>query len=81
MLSTTGTGQEPRSIAPLFSMLMRADLPVDLFDGLSFAVFGLGDSSYEKFCWAAKKLGRRMKSLGATELVVRGEADDQAALG
>lgn len=65
----------------LWRMLLRSDLPVDLFEDLSFAVFGLGDTSYEKFCWAAKKLGRRMSSLGATEICERGEGDDQHLLG
>jgi sulfite reductase alpha subunit-like flavoprotein len=65
----------------LWNMLLRSDLPVDLFEDLSFAVFGLGDTSYEKFCWAAKKLARRMSSLGATEICERGEGDDQHPLG
>ena len=81
VVSTTGTGQEPRSFMPLYSMLMRADLPSDMFDGTSFAVFGLGDSSYEKFCWAAKKVCRRMRSLGAKEVLQRGEGDEQAPTG
>jgi len=62
-------------------MLLRSDLPSDLFEDFPFAVFGLGDSSYEKFCWAAKKLARRMGSLGATEIHGRGEGDDQHHLG
>ena len=61
--------------------LLRADLPSDLFDHLAFAVFGLGDTAYEKFCWAAKLLERRLLSLGATQLVERGDADDQHHLG
>lgn len=62
-------------------MLLRSDLPEDLFEGLPFAVLGLGDSSYERFCWAAKLLSRRMKSLGATEICARGEANEQDQLG
>lgn len=81
VVSTTGSGTEPRSMTSLWRMLLRSDLPVDLFEDLSFAVFGLGDTSYEKFCWAAKKLGRRMSSLGATEICERGEGDDQHLLG
>jgi sulfite reductase alpha subunit-like flavoprotein len=64
-----------------WSSLLRADLPSDLFDHLHFAVFGLGDAAYEKFCWPAKLLERRLLSLGATQLVERGEADDQHQLG
>lgn len=32
---------------------------------VNFAIYGLGDSSYEKFCYAGKILARRMISLGA----------------
>ncbi|KAF6749571.1 hypothetical protein DFP72DRAFT_539431 [Ephemerocybe angulata] len=81
VLSTTGSGVEPRAMTALWNMLLRADLPGDLFEDLPFAVFGLGDTSYEKFCWAAKMLSRRMKTLGATEICERGEADEQDPLG
>lgn len=65
----------------LWNHLLRSDLPSDAFEELLFSVFGLGDSGYEKFCWAAKKLSRRMASLGATEFYGRGEGDDQHPLG
>ncbi|PFH47620.1 hypothetical protein AMATHDRAFT_82115 [Amanita thiersii Skay4041] len=81
VVSTTGSGQEPRSMTPFWHMLLRSDLPTDLFEDMTFAVFGLGDTAYEKFCWPAKKLSRRLLSLGAVELCERGEADDQHQLG
>ncbi|THH17031.1 hypothetical protein EW146_g3703 [Bondarzewia mesenterica] len=81
VVSTTGTGKEPRSMTPLWNMLLRSDLPPDLFEDLEYAVFGLGDTAYEKFCWPAKKLDRRLKSLGAAEICPRGEGDDQHPLG
>lgn len=81
VISTTGSGVEPRSMTALWSMLLRADLPPDLFEDIHFAVFGLGDSAYERFCWPAKKLSRRLLSLGATEICERGEGDDQHMLG
>ncbi|CAK5268795.1 unnamed protein product [Mycena citricolor] len=81
IVATTGSGVEPRSMATMWRTLLRSDLPSDLFDELAFAVFGLGDSSYEKFCWAAKKLSRRMASLGALEICERGEGDDQDSRG
>ncbi|TFY74580.1 hypothetical protein EWM64_g9432 [Hericium alpestre] len=81
VVSTTGTGKEPRAMTPLWNMLLRSDLPPDLFEDLEFAVFGLGDTAYEKFCWPAKKLSRRLESLGATEICPRGEGDDQHTLG
>ena len=65
----------------LWTNLLRSDLPPDTFEDLPYAVFGLGDTGYEKFCWAAKKLSRRLQSLGATEFYERGEADEQHPLG
>ncbi|KAL5479059.1 TAH18_1 [Sanghuangporus weigelae] len=81
VVSTTGSGVEPRSMTPMWNMLLRADLPSDILEDLHFAVFGLGDSAYEKFCWAAKKLSRRLLSLGAQEICARGEGDEQHPLG
>jgi sulfite reductase alpha subunit-like flavoprotein len=68
-------------MTPLWNMLLRSDLPDDLFDETQFAVFGLGDTAYEKFCWPARKLCRRMQNLGATEICNLGEGDDQHRLG
>ena len=68
-------------MTPLWQNLLRSDLPSDTFEDLLLSVFGLGDTGYEKFCWAAKKLCRRMVSLGAVEFYERGEGDEQHALG
>ncbi|KAK2465532.1 hypothetical protein APHAL10511_002424 [Amanita phalloides] len=81
VVSTTGSGQEPRSMTPFWDMLLRSDLPNDLFEDMIFTIFGLGDSAYEKFCWPAKKLHRRLLTLGAIELCEKGEGDDQHQLG
>ncbi|KAL1759766.1 hypothetical protein FB107DRAFT_204590 [Schizophyllum commune] len=81
VISTSGSGREPRTASPLFNLLLRADLPHDLFDELSFTVFGLGDSAYEKFCWPAKVLNARLRGLGAHEILARGEGDDQHTMG
>ena len=68
-------------MTPLWSMLLRSDLPEDLFEDLQFTVFGLGDTAYDKFCWPAKKLCRRLESLGATQILYRGEGDEQHRVG
>ena len=65
----------------LWSNLLRADLPNDILDELHFAVFGLGDSAYEQFCWAAKMLRGRLAALGAVEIADMGLGDEQAPLG
>lgn len=63
--STHGRGQPPPAMLPIWSALLRSGLPPDILEDVHFALYGLGDSSYEKFCYAGKILGRRMLGLGA----------------
>ncbi|KAF8273878.1 flavoprotein-like protein [Lactarius quietus] len=65
----------------LWKSILRSDLPPDIFEDLQYAVFGLGESSYENFCWPAKKLTRRLKQLGARSICRRAESDTQHTLG
>lgn len=81
VISTTGTGAQPRMMTPMWNMLLRSDLPSDLFEETQFAVFGLGDTSYDKFCWPAKKLCRRLENLGGQMFMERGEGDEQDRAG
>lgn len=51
-------------ITPIFVVFgVVTDVP-----DVSCALYGLGDSSYEKFCYAGKMLGRRLAGLGAEML-------------
>lgn len=43
-----------------------------------YSIFGLGDTSYERFCYAGKMLARRMDSLGAHALTEPGWGDERA---
>ena len=44
--------------------------------GVSFAVFGLGNKQYEHFCAVGKKVQAAMLGLGANALIRNGEGDD-----
>ncbi|KAJ1855868.1 NAPDH-dependent diflavin reductase [Coemansia sp. RSA 1822] len=79
--STTGQGEEPDNMKKLWRFILRKTIPHDALSGLQYAVFGLGDSSYQKFNFPAKRLFRRLQQLGGTPIVDRGDGDDQHYLG
>ncbi|TIC27289.1 riboflavin synthase domain-like protein [Wallemia mellicola] len=81
VVSTTGNGEHNKSFRPLWRLLLNSTLPADLLEDLTFAVFGLGDSGYARFNWAAKSLSRRLQSLGAQMLVPRGDGDERHYMG
>ncbi|KAJ3041224.1 NADPH-dependent diflavin oxidoreductase 1 [Rhizophlyctis rosea] len=79
--STTGQGEEPQNMKKFWKFLLRKTHPEDILQQLRFAVFGLGDSSYQRFNFPAKKLHKRLLQLGAQALCPRGDGDDQHYLG
>jgi sulfite reductase alpha subunit-like flavoprotein len=81
ILSTTGQGEEPQNMKIFWKLLRQRSLSSQTLSRLQFALFGLGDSSYEKFNFAAKKLFRRLIQLGATPLIERGDGDEQHVFG
>ncbi|KAH0544591.1 hypothetical protein FGG08_001240 [Glutinoglossum americanum] len=77
VLSTTGQGDLPTNTRNFWRRLLRKRLPPNYLQRVRFTTFGLGDSSYPKFNWAARKLHKRLLQLGADEIYPRGEADEQ----
>ncbi|PYH42001.1 NAPDH-dependent diflavin reductase [Aspergillus saccharolyticus JOP 1030-1] len=77
VVSTTGQGDFPANARSFWRSLLLKKLPPTFLSGVSFASFGLGDSSYPKFNWAARKLHKRLLQLGAEEIHPCGEADQQ----
>ncbi|EFR00663.1 hypothetical protein MGYG_09023 [Nannizzia gypsea CBS 118893] len=77
VVPTTGQGDFPANGRKFWRSLLLKRLPPTFLQGISFVLFGLGDSSYPKFNWASRKLYRRLLQLGASELYPRGEADEQ----
>merc|ERR1712113_672877 len=75
--STTGQGDPPDNMKSFWRFLLRRNLPKNSLIGLSYAVFGLGDSSYPKYNYVARKLSKRLADLGADEFVTLGLGDDQ----
>lgn len=81
VVATAGQGDTPLNMKNFWKFLLRKSLPTDFLSNVAFSVLGLGDSSFDKFNFAAKKLNKRFLQLGATELVPIGLADDQHDLG
>lgn len=79
--STHGRGDPPPTMLPLWTALLRTSLPPDILEDVNFACFGLGDSSYERFCYAGKVLARRMEGLGAMKLGEPAWGDERAPNG
>ncbi|PLV62844.1 NADPH-dependent assimilatory sulfite reductase flavoprotein subunit [Erwinia sp. E602] len=76
--STQGEGEAPEEAVALHKFLMSKKAPK--LDGNAFAVFGLGDTSYEFFCQAGKDFDSKLAELGAERLADRVDADvDYAA--
>lgn len=64
-----------------WKFLLRRSLPPNFLSSLSFAVIGLGDSSYQKFNFVAKRLNKRLLNLGANSILPLCLCDDQHDLG
>ncbi|CAL1273527.1 unnamed protein product [Larinioides sclopetarius] len=79
--STTGNGEFPDNMKSFWKFLLRKNLPSNSLSHLKFCVFGLGDSSYEKFNVVSKKLNKRLLQLGAIEMLPLTLGDDQHELG
>jgi len=71
--STQGEGEPPEEAVALHKFLLSKKAPT--LDGAAFAVFGLGDTSYEFFSQAGKDFDRRLEELGASRLLDRVDAD------
>ncbi|XP_068430284.1 NADPH-dependent diflavin oxidoreductase 1 isoform X2 [Clinocottus analis] len=79
--STTGQGDPPDNMKIFWRFVFKRSLPVGSLSCLDCAILGLGDSSYPKFNFVAKKLHKRLLQLGASMLLPVGLADDQHDLG
>ncbi|KAL7131825.1 hypothetical protein ABFS83_12G031400 [Erythranthe nasuta] len=77
VVSTTGQGDNPDSMKGFWRFLLQKNLTREWVKGVHYAVFGLGDSGYQKYNFVAKKLDKRLSDLGAEAIVERGLGDDQ----
>ncbi len=71
--STYGDGEAPDEALAFYKAIMDKKAPK--LDHLSYAVFGLGDSSYDLFCQTGIDFDKRFEELGATRLLPRVDSD------
>lgn len=81
VLSTSGQGDFPDNASSFWRFLLKKSLPENFLASINFTILGLGDSSYQKFNFAAKKLHRRLLQLSANLFHEVGLADDQHEFG
>lgn len=81
IVSTTGYGEAPENMRNFLKFILRKNLPNNSLENLNYTVFGLGDSSYEKFNYVAKVLDSRLKQLSANCFHSLGLGDDQHDFG
>ncbi len=71
--STHGEGDAPQTAVGFFEFLEGRKAPK--LPQLRYAVLALGDSTYEKYCEAGKRIDRRLEELGAQRLADRVDCD------
>ncbi|MFP2238627.1 NADPH-dependent assimilatory sulfite reductase flavoprotein subunit [Pseudescherichia vulneris] len=71
--STQGEGEPPEEAVALHKFLFSKKAPK--LNGTAFAVFGLGDTSYEFFCQSGKDFDNKLAELGAERLLDRVDTD------
>ena len=79
--ATTGQGDDPDNMNMFFKTLWSLRKNRQLLEHLKFGVIGLGDSSYQKFNYSAKRLNNLLSYLGGNPILKIGLADDQHDLG
>ncbi|XP_045108842.1 NADPH-dependent diflavin oxidoreductase 1-like [Portunus trituberculatus] len=79
--ATTGQGDDPDNMRNFFKGLWSQRKNRQLLSYLKFGVLGLGDSSYQKFNYSAKRLNNLLVYLGGQPLLKIGLGDDQHDLG
>ncbi|CAF3088755.1 unnamed protein product [Rotaria socialis] len=79
IVSTTGDGEEPENMRQFWRIIMKKSLSSvpSVLSHIHYGLIGLGDSTYPKFNFVAKKLSKRLEQLGAHAICEKVLADEQ----
>ncbi|MEO5774683.1 MAG: assimilatory sulfite reductase (NADPH) flavoprotein subunit [Sphingomicrobium sp.] len=73
IVSTYGEGDPPQPAVGFFEFVEGSRAPK--LDGVRFSVLALGDSTYEFYCEAGKRLDKRFEELGGERIAERVDCD------
>lgn len=74
-VATYGEGEPPENAVQFHEWLLEDDRATTLLNGAKYAVFGLGDKTYDFFNKMGKVMDARLDELGAERIHARGEGD------
>ncbi|TMW66193.1 hypothetical protein Poli38472_003958 [Pythium oligandrum] len=78
--STTGNGDPPDNAAKFWRYIKRRTQPKDMLEKITYAMLGLGDTNYDKFCYMGKSIDKRMRELSAQPFYDMCAADEAMGL-
>jgi sulfite reductase alpha subunit-like flavoprotein len=78
--STTGNGDFPENADRFWRSVKKRNLQRDALSGVNYMVVGLGDTNYDKFCYAGKQIDQRLCELGANRVAPMVCADEATGL-
>ncbi len=78
--STTGNGDPPSNAELFWRFIRKRTHPKNMCAGVRYAVLGLGDTNYDKFCAAAKTIVKRLGELEAKPFYDSAFADEAIGL-
>jgi sulfite reductase alpha subunit-like flavoprotein len=67
--STTGNGEPPLNADKWWRTMKNRSIDKNKFSNIKFAVLGLGDSNYDKFCHMGKSIDKRISELGGERVL------------
>lgn len=67
--STTGNGDAPENASHFWRKLKNRNQANNLFQNIQYAILGLGDSNYDKFCQMGKLLDNRFNELQGKRII------------